>query len=102
MSSVARKSGNRTVTHRQRDDLIISRRIPANSVALLFDDEDMKSDPNVVFMPAPNVEAFMDQMDRCVEEAKLTVLSHQFFDGNVLVHFRSKQEADLFRQVMAE
>lgn len=101
MSSVARKSGNRTVTHRQRDDLVISRRIPANSVALLFE-EDVKSDPNVVCMPVTDVKAFMDRMDDCVERTKLTVLSHQFFDSGVFVHFRSKQEAEIFRQVMAE
>lgn len=102
MSSVARRSGNRTVIRRDRNNLVVSRRIPANSVALLFEEDARSDDPTMVVLPVTNVGAFMDRMDRCVEEAKLTILSHQFFDSSVLVHFRSKQEADVFRQVMVE
>lgn len=96
MSSVARKTGNRTVTHRSQNSLIA-----ANSIALLDEDRSM-ADPREVFLAVTDVDVFLDRMDRCIEEAKLNKLDHAFIDGGALIRFRSKQDADVFRQVMAE
>jgi hypothetical protein len=101
LSTVAQKSGNRTAALRARaqPDLTISRRQPANSIGW---DDDAHIDPNAVFLPVIDAEAFIDQMDRCIIESKLHKLEHQFLNGGVLVKFRRKRDADVFRQVMVE
>jgi hypothetical protein len=101
LSTVAQKSGHRTAVLRARaqPDLTISRRQPANSIGW---DDDAHVDTNAVFLPVTNAESFIDQMDRCIADSKLHKLEHQFLNGGVLVRFRRKRDADVFRQAMAE
>jgi hypothetical protein len=90
VSSVARKAGNRTVTIRQR---------ALNGIAGW--DDAIPLEPNEVFVPIIDVEEFLERMDHCITEANLDKLEHQFLDGGVLVRFRRKRDADVFRHVMA-
>ena len=88
MSTAAQKSGNRTAHLRERE---------LNNAAEW--DESMPHDPTTVFLPKVS-EDFLDQMDTRLAEAKLDKLKHQFIDGGLLVSFRSKRDADTFRQMM--
>ena len=90
VSVVARKSGNRTVMIRQR---------ALNGISGW--DEDMPVEPNEVFVPIVDADEFLERMDHCIAEANLDKRDHQFLDGGVLVRFRRKRDADVFRQAMA-
>lgn len=90
MSIVARKSGNRTTIIRTR---------ALNGIAGW--DDSMPVEPNEVFVPVMDVDDFLERMDHCIAEANLEKRDHQFLDGGVLVRFRRKRDADVFRHAMA-
>jgi hypothetical protein len=90
VSVVARKSGNRTVMIRQR---------ALNGISGW--DEAMPVEPNEVFVPVSDADEFLERMDHCIAEANLDKRDHQFLDGGVLVRFRRKRDADMFRHAMA-
>jgi hypothetical protein len=91
MSTRARKSGNRIANLRARAH---------NSLAAW--DDTMLLDSNSVFVPAVDVEAILERLEQRIEQCRLAKLDHQFLDGGVLVRFRRKRDADIFRQALLE
>lgn len=68
-----------------------------NSIAA-WDDKAL--DVNSVFMPADDVLGLLDHMEQTIELAGLHKLDHRFLDGGVLIRFRRKHDADVFRQLI--
>lgn len=89
MSTASRKSGNRAVFLRERSLSMISGW-----------DDTIPLEPNEVFLPLLNSDETLDRMEHCIAEANLTMLEQQFLDGGVLVRFRRKHDADVFRRIM--
>jgi hypothetical protein len=90
MSRTARKSGDRLSNLRVRVE---------NTIAA-WDDKVLEV--NCVFVPTDDVVGFVDKVDQAVEFAGLDKLEHQYLDGGVLVRFRRKHDADVFRRLIRE
>jgi hypothetical protein len=88
MSRTARKAGDRLSNLRVRAE---------NSIAA-WDDGILEV--NSVFIPTDDVVGLVDRMDETISFAGLHKLDHQFLDGGVLVRFRRKHDADVFRTLI--